>query len=98
MEFLKGFVEGTFVVSKFVVFAFALHASCLSAKGDCWFGSKLNRHIRGPSVSRNPCRMRLLCLSNTFTSVFEKVTVHPASQNRPMLRRLFSNSWSGRVV
>ena len=64
-------------------------AAWASAGG--WSGLMLNRHIFAPACSRNPWRMSAPVLLSTLTSVSVKMTVHPASQNLPMLSRLLVN-------
>jgi len=56
-------------------------------------GQMLKRHMRAPVGSRKPRRMRFPLLSRTCTSVLVKTTVQLASQTRPMLKRLFVNSF-----
>ena len=56
---------------------------------DLSFGQILTCHILAPPSSRGPCNMRVLVLSCTIIPVLVKVTVHPASQNFPILIRLF---------
>ena len=51
----------------------------------------LNRHILAPACSLCPCRMIAPTLLKTLTSVLVNITVHPASQNFPMLSRLLVN-------
>ena len=52
---------------------------------------RLNLHILAPSVSRKPCNINVPVELYTDTSSLVKVTEQPASQNTPMLRRLFAN-------
>ena len=52
---------------------------------------RLKRHMRAPLVSRHPCMILLPAELLTVTASLVKTTVHPASQNTPMLRRLLAN-------
>ncbi len=51
----------------------------------------LNHHIFAPACSLCPWRMIAPDLSMTLTLVSVKITVHPASQNLPILSRLLVN-------
>ena len=56
-----------------------------------WSGWMLNCHILAPACSQCPWRMIAPVFLMTLTSVSVKITVHPASQNLPMLSRLLAN-------
>jgi hypothetical protein len=67
----------------------ALHASGCCWNG-CQGGCRLNRHILAPVASRKPVSITIPALLVTVTLCLVKVTVQSASQNTPMLRRLFT--------
>ena len=79
------------MMCRLVYWWFCVVVVAVWASAGKWSGWMLNCHILAPACSQCPWRMIAPVFLMTLTSVSVKITVHPASQNLPMLSRLLAN-------